>query len=213
MPIYLEKYASDRARGSNLYSAFLCKSFVAENAQLMPSTENDLTKRPGCSTCHETLEPLAAYFARIEQGNFVLLPTDRFPVEDAECRRNAKGVIPGKCNAFYDPAFVDEKRGLLRGAYASEAHADGGPVLAAKDIVASEDFATCAVSRVSSSFLGRALGPDDTPLEQALVATFKQSGYRMRPLVRALVRADAYRRANNLSSDEWRKQSGARGAP
>jgi hypothetical protein len=213
MPIYLEKYASDRARGSNLYSAFLCKSFVAENAQLMPSTENDLTKRPGCSTCHATLEPLAAYFARIEQGNFVLLPASTFPVENPDCKRNAKGAIPGRCNVFYDPAFATGASGTLRGAYASHAHADGEAALAAKDIVATEDFATCAVSRVSSSFLGRPIGADDAELERSLVSVFKANGFKMRPLVRAIVRAGAYRKANNLSSDEWRKTAKDGGAP
>ena len=42
----LEKYASARARGAVLYNAFLCKSFNAEQAQLAPSEEPNLMKRP-----------------------------------------------------------------------------------------------------------------------------------------------------------------------
>jgi len=212
MPIYLEKYASDRARGAAIYQAFLCKSFVADAAQLMPSTENDLTKRPGCSTCHATLEPLAAYFARIEQGNLVYLPPDKFPVKNPTCKKNDRGQIAGQCNTFYDPAFATATEGVLRGAYASPAHADGGAAMAARDVVATPEFAACAVQRVTASFLGRQPGPDDRALLAELGDVFVKSGYRMRALVRALVRADVYRRANNLRSDEWRKAAAALGA-
>src|SRR5262249_5463608 len=55
MPVFLAKYASRRARAAALYSTFLCKSFVADHAELPPSTEPNLMIRPGCSTCHATL--------------------------------------------------------------------------------------------------------------------------------------------------------------
>ena len=64
MPMFLEKFASARARGAAVYNAFLCKSFNAENAELTPSSEANLMKRPGCQACHATLEPLAASKAR-----------------------------------------------------------------------------------------------------------------------------------------------------
>lgn len=196
-PIFLEKYASPRARAAAIYQAFSCKSFVADNAQLMPSTEPDLTKRAGCKTCHSTLEPLAAYFARIPQGSSVFLPPATFPAVSPACKKDAKGNVPGRCNAFYDPAFADATHGTLRFAYASVEHADGGAAKAAADLVASTDFAACVVSRVAGSFLGRPLGPDDAALEKRLEATFVESGYRTRPLVRAILGADAYRHANN----------------
>jgi hypothetical protein len=31
-----------------------------------------------------------------------------------------------------------------------------------------------------------------------------KSGYRMKPLVRAIVKSDAYRKSNNLASGVWR---------
>jgi len=64
MPIFLLKYPTRRQRAHAIYSAFLCRDFVAETARLAPSDEPDLTRRPGCATCHRRLEPLAAYFAR-----------------------------------------------------------------------------------------------------------------------------------------------------
>ena len=91
MPMFLEKYASARARGAALYNAFLCKSFVADDkTQLTPSTEPNLMMRPGCSTCHATLEPLAAYFARVEPGSFVFLPAGELPRAHARPARRTR---------------------------------------------------------------------------------------------------------------------------
>jgi Protein of unknown function (DUF1585)/Protein of unknown function (DUF1553) len=197
MPIFLEKYASARARGAVLYNAFLCKSFLADKSQLTPSTEPNLMVRPGCQTCHATLEPLAAYFARVEPGNFVFLPEDQFPSTNAKCKKDKNGHLPGQCNALYDVAFADDKGAMLRSAYGSQKHADETPVGAGADIVKMPEFAQCAVQHVASSFFGRATTPDDEPLLESLTTDFVKSGYRMRELVKEIVRSDTYRRANN----------------
>ncbi|HEY1694480.1 MAG TPA: hypothetical protein VGG39_20060 [Polyangiaceae bacterium] len=204
MPMFLEKYASARARGAVLYNAFLCKSFVAEQQQLTPSTESNLMVRPGCKTCHATLEPLAAYFARVEPGNFVFLPQDRFPAHSTTCRLDRNGKLNGNCNALYDAAFSDAKGATLRSAYGSMEHADETPAGAGKDITAMPEFAQCAVQRVTSSFLGRQTTPDDYALLASLTDTFVRSGFHTRALVRALMRSDAYRSTNNLASTTWR---------
>ena len=205
MPMFLEKYASARARGAALYQDFLCKSFIAENQQLQASTEPNLMVRPGCKTCHATLEPLAAYFARIEPGSFVFLPQQQFPVHDPVCKLDKNGKLSGQCNPLYDAAFVDAKQGAtLRSAYGSPEHADETPVGAGRDITAMPEFAQCAVQRVASSFLGRPTTPDDDVLLQQLTTEFTKGGYRMKPLVRAILRSDAYRKSNNLSSTTWR---------
>jgi hypothetical protein len=208
MPIFLEKYASARARGAVLYNAFLCKSFLADKAQLTPSTEPNLTIRPGCSTCHATLEPLAAYFARVEPSSFVFLPEASFPAHNTTCKKNKNGALNGACNTLYDVAFADGEGAMLRSAYASPAHADEEPVGAARDITAMPEFARCAVDHVTSSFLGRATTPDDEDLLKALTAAFVQSGYRMHELVKDIVRSSTYRRANNWSSTAWRSETG-----
>jgi hypothetical protein len=211
-PAFLMKYASRRARGATLYTTFLCKPFVADKAKLAPSTEPDLRKRPGCASCHTTLEPLAAYFTRVVETDFTFLPESLFPADNDKCRADAKGKPPPFCGPFYDPAFTDAGRALLRGAYASLAHADSGPPGAAREITSSPDFASCAVERVAAAFLGRPLSPEDDDLEKALTAAFVQGGYRMKPLVRAVLRSDAYARSSVWSSSFLRSSGGGSGS-
>jgi hypothetical protein len=201
MPMFLEKYASARARGAALYNDFLCKSFNAEQAELTPSDEPDLTKRAGCRSCHATLEPLAAYFARIEPASFVYLPESLFPVKSAACKKDKAGKLNGACNALYDVSFYDDGGATLRSAHASPAHADAAATGAARDITRMPEFAQCAVQRVTASFLGRPTTPDDAALVSSLTSTFVQSGFRMSALVRAVVESDTYLRANDDASD------------
>lgn len=203
-PMFLEKYASARARGAVLYNAFLCKNFNAEKAQLTPSDNPNLMQRPGCQSCHATLEPLAAYFARVEPSSFVFLPPAQFPARNSACKKDKNGRLNGTCNPLYDVAFADGTGAMLRSAYGSMEHADEGPTGAAQDIVKSPDFASCAVEHVASSFLGRPTGPDDEPMLRSLTEDFVKNGYRMRGLVRELVQSSTYRKANNTSSNVWR---------
>lgn len=206
MPVFLEKYASRRARGAAVYSAFLCKSFVASNMMLTPSNDPNLMTRQGCATCHATLEPLAASFSRVAEGDFRWLPADAMPIENAKCKLDAFGKAAGFCRDHYDPAFSTKEVGLLRGAYASREHAEAGPAGLAAEIVKSPELASCVVERVASGFLGRAVGSEDAALLSALREVLVKDGYRMRPLVRALVKSKAYREANDLASDTWRAQ-------
>ena len=204
MPAFLTKFASRRARAAALYSTFLCKSFVAGNVMLTPSTEPNLMKRDGCSTCHATLEPLAAYFSRVVETDWTYLPASALPVDNSRCKKNPQGLLPGFCNAYYDPDFSDAANGVLRGAYASSEHVESGPVGAAAAITSAPEFASCAVERVTSSFLGRPLTADDEALEKQLLGVLTANGFRLRPVVRALVESPAYQHANNLSSTVWR---------
>ncbi|WP_438033430.1 DUF1585 domain-containing protein [Sorangium sp. So ce204] len=197
-PVFLTKYSSRRARAAALYSAFLCKSFTAEHAELPPSEEPDLMVRPGCSSCHATLEPLAAYFTRVEETTWTYLPAERFPIENPVCKLNAEGKTGQSCQRFYDPVFSSRERGVLRGAYASADHAERGPAGAAADLTRMPEFASCAALRVTESFLGRPLREEDEALLGALRERFVSRGYRMRPLVEAIVRSPAYARASNV---------------
>lgn len=199
-PMFLQKYATARARGAVLYNAFLCRSFVADDGDLPPSSEPNLMKRAGCQTCHATLEPLAAYFARVEPSSSVFLPAETFPSVNGQCKKDKKGKLNGPCNALYDVAFADERGATLRSAYGSIAHAEAAPVGAGQDLVKMPEFSQCAVQRVTSSFLGRPTTPDDAALLATLDKAFVASGYRMRALVREIVRSDAYRKANNGAS-------------
>jgi hypothetical protein len=187
MPIFLTKYGSRRARAHVVYSAFLCKDFVADTVKLEPSTEPDLTKRPGCATCHTKLEPMAAYFTRILESDWTYLPAARFPLA-----QQCKG---GGCTRLYDPAF-----NKLRGAYAAPSHAEVGPAGLANEIVSAPEFAPCVVSNVAQSLLGRPLAAEDDAWKTQLVKTFVDGGYRMRALVRAIVTSPRYRAGNDVAS-------------
>lgn len=156
-------------------------------------------KRPGCQTCHATLEPLAAYFARIEPSSTVFLPATNFPAVSAACRKDKSGKLNGNCNALYDVAFADDKGATLRSAYGSIAHADAAATGAGQDITKMPEFAECAVQRVASSFLGRPTNADDAPLLTALDKEFVASGFRMKTLVRGIIRSSEYRKANNMT--------------
>ena len=190
MPVFLTKYGSRRARAHAVYGAFLCKDFVADAVKLAPSDDPDLTKRPGCSSCHQTLEPMAAYFTRIAESDWTWLPASVFPMTQPLCEGPK---APAACKQIYDPAF-----GKLRGAYAAPAHADAGPAGLAQDIINAPDFAPCVVQNVAQSLLGRVLAPEDDPWKTQLVKVFVDGGYRMKALVRAILRSPRYRAGNDV---------------
>lgn len=207
MPIFLAKYGSRRARAHVLYNTFLCREFVSENAELKPDTNPDLRSRSGCADCHATLEPLASYFTRIVESDWTYLPPEHFPLRSETCKMGTDGKIKfSSCSKYYDPAFATEAGGQLRGGYGSEENAEAGPQALAEKLVATNEFATCAARNVATSFLGRPLSADDTALQEQLADELVLNGYSMRALVRALVRSDAYRKANNLGSTVWREE-------
>jgi len=189
MPVFLTKYGSRRARAHVLYNAFLCKDFVADSVKLSPSTDPDLMKRPGCSSCHQTLEPMAAYFTRVQESDWTWLPATVFPMTNPKC---ANGKGGGLCKQIYDPAFDK-----LRGAYGSPVHAEQGPSGLARDLVSAPEFAPCVVDNVAQSLLGRTLAPEDDAWKLQLVKVFVDGGYRMKALVRAIVKSPRYRMGND----------------
>ena len=182
MPIFLTKYGSRRARAHVLYNAFLCKDFVADTVKLAPSTEPDLTKRPGCSTCHQTLEPMASYFTRVQESDWtwLQLPADK-------CASKS-----GACKQVYDPAF-----GSLRGAYAAPSKAEAGPAGLGAELASAPELAPCVVQNVASSLLGRPLAPEDDAWKNQLTKIFVDGGYRMRALVKAILTSPRYRAGND----------------
>jgi hypothetical protein len=190
MPVFLTKYGSRRARAHVVASAFLCHEFVADTVRLSPSTEPDLTKRPGCSACHQTLEPMAAAFTRVSESDWTWLPATQLPMSLPRC---AGDKPPGQCKGYYDPAFA----GQLRGAYAAPSRAEAGPAGLAQEVVASPDFAPCVVQTVASGLLGRALDTDDAAWKAQLAKQFVDGGYRLRALVRAIVTSPRYRHGND----------------
>jgi hypothetical protein len=205
MPIFLTKYGSRRGRAHVLYQTFLCSEFVATAEELKPSNEPNLMVREGCSGCHVTLEPLASYFTRITESDWTYLPESNFPLKTDKCGAPGGGQAQKGCDNFYDPAFATDTQGTLRSSYGSQDNVKAGPAGLANYIVNSKQFAPCVVQNIATSFLGRVLNSDDAALMSELQDTFVGNDYRMKALVRALVRADAYRNANNLSYSAWHK--------
>ncbi|MFI5298949.1 MAG: DUF1549 domain-containing protein [Polyangiales bacterium] len=211
MPIFLTKFGSRRGRAHVLYQAFMCHDFQAGNVALTPSTEPNLMIRPGCSTCHATLEPLAAYFSRVVESDWTYLPSSNFPIDNTVCKASDPTKMSYACQVFYDPAFTSSTSATLRGAYASSDHAEGGPLAMGNYLAGTPDFPTCVANNVASSFLGRPLTSDDAAMETALATALTSSGWSMKALVHALVVADAYKSSNNLSSSAWRAAQAAGG--
>ncbi len=205
MPSFLVKYGSRRARAHVLYNAFMCREFAADNVALMPSTEPNLMRRPGCAACHTTLEPLSAYFTRVVENDWTWLPSSRFPVQNPMCTGTTAAMMNANCRGFYDPVFSTTSMGMLRSAYGSPENADAGPIGAGRAITRDPVFATCAAQNVAEAFLGRELGRDDAELHRSLTEAFTRGNFRMRSLVRAMVLSPAYRSANNLSPAAWRE--------
>jgi hypothetical protein len=203
-PIFLAKYGTRRARAHIVYQAFMCRQFVAENLELMPSEEPNLMVRPGCASCHAALEPMSAYFTRVTESGWTFLPASLFPAQNSACATR-NGALPGNCTAFYDRPFSTATTGMLRGAYGSPANADAGPIGLGRSIVASPEFAQCVARNVAESFLGRSMGTDDRPMLTSLATALQSGNYRARALMRAMLRSSAYRSANNLTSDAWRQ--------
>lgn len=198
LPIFLAKFASRRGRANAVYNTFLCREFIAENLDLKPSEEPNLMVRPGCSTCHAKLEPLAAYFTRVKENSFTFITA---PLDNELCKTPAPGnALDPSCKLYYDPSFSDATSGKLRGAYASADNADKGPRGLAESVVGTPDFPACAARRVFESMLGRStsLSSEDKLLAE-LNQTFIDGGFRMRPLVRAIVKSNAYRNANAVA--------------
>ncbi len=205
MPWFALKNATRRARAHVVYNAFLCRDFVAPSGLQLPiSREPNLMKREGCAACHQTLEPLSAYFSRVIESDWNWLDTKTYPVMNMSCKQNTAGNIPGGCTARYDNTFSTPTYGVLRGAYAATDAADAGPAGLGKYLTDKPEFATCTAQNIAASFLGRELRSEDNELLKQMVDAMVQGGYRIRPLVKVLLNSSAYRSANNLTSAVWR---------
>ena len=150
------------------------------------------------------MEPLSAYFTRIQESTWTYLPSGNFPVESMQCAAADPTRMTNACTNYYDPAFTTAQASKLRGSYSSEANADAGPSAMAAYLTSTSQFETCVAQNVAASFLGRTLTPDDAVLQQQLADVFAQGGFKMKALVKALVKSDAYKAANNLTSTALR---------
>ena len=192
MPIFLTKYGSRRARAHVVYNAFLCKDFVADSVKLAPSTEPDLTKRPGCSACHQTLEPMAAYFTRVAESDWTYLPPTTFPMSQPRCAKADRSCRACASASTTRRSAMQAAR-RVRGAGARRS----GPAGLAQEIVGAPEFAPCVVENVAQSLLGRALAPEDEAWKTQLDEGVRRRRLPDAALVRAIVTSPRYRAGND----------------
>lgn len=217
-PAWLLKFATNRARANRFYNAFLCSVFQAPPGGLPSSTEPcaqepNLARRCGCDSCHQTLEPMAAYWGRFaERGTHELL-TPEFPTDDPTCiAPSGSNVNTQRCQTFYVtrariPAEQPWVGKLKAYAYADDfnGNIDDGPLTLARNAVNTGDFARCTVTKEFERLVGRPFNSqlaDERALQDRLTTEFIASNHDLRRLLRRI-----------LESRQYRSNDSAGGAP
>lgn len=209
LPAYLLRFQTNRARAHRFHNAFLCQPFNPPpgGLKLDASDEPNIMRRNGCSYCHQTLEPAAAYWGRFAEQGSTWLDPRKYPVENEACVSRAwqdQPLLRSACMRVY--VSEREPRGVLR---AFEFSRDGspeamqlarnseeGPRGFALKAIDDGRFASCTVGKWWSHLLRREPTVDEreTVLPQ-LAADFAASGYSLKSLVKAIVTHPSYRKA------------------
>ncbi len=206
-PGYLLKFQSNRGRAHRFYNAFECSAFIPSGALPSPteacSKHEDLTQRCGCNACHVKLEPMAAGWGRFAEYGATPLSEARYPkTYDTICTNFTDMDQLLRCVRFYQTEAVGDElpfKGLLR-PYVflppqQVARLEVGPRAVVQDAIDSGALANCTTRRMWSYFMRRDPRPDEElTIIQPLAADFKANGYRLKPLVRAIVTHPAYGR-------------------
>ncbi len=212
-PAFLLRFPTQRARVSEFYEAFLCKTFVpAPNARLPAADdscnrENNLAKRCGCNYCHATIEPTGAHWGRYGERAATYLDAAAYPRLDPRCRDcalNGDANCGGECANYVMQAYDGdgaESLGMLKTYLyrtpSEEANIEGGPRLLVERMAQTGDLERCAVRRVWSEFLGRPMSQqEDQMYLDSLVQGFIQDNRRMKSLIERVLSTDAYQRVD-----------------
>ena len=163
MPMFLEKYASARARGAALYNAFLCKSFSPTTTQLTPS---DRTEPDGAAGL---LAPATRRSSRSRRTSRASSPELRVPAAGAvsrahtpTCKKDKNGTAERaratRSTTSRSPTTRRDAAERVRLARARRRDAGRGRRRTSPQM---PEFAAVRGARVTSSFLGRPTTPDD----------------------------------------------------
>ena len=207
--LYLLRFQTDRARANRFWEAFMCTPFIADAASLPSpndacSNEPNLRKRCGCNTCHATLEPSAAYWARFSNAGTLYLDPLLFPKYRASCATCMEnGNCDFTCQRYYvtEAGHPDEEPylGMLsafmfRGEEESS-HVEAGPAGLVSEQLASGVLQRCTTERVFERLHGRDMTPEERQeLLPDIVAQFEASGWDFKELLKAWVTSPSYRR-------------------
>ncbi|HVV83620.1 MAG TPA: hypothetical protein VHE35_11155 [Kofleriaceae bacterium] len=210
-PGFMLRLATNRARVNRFYTAFRCEPFQPPAGGLPPDVggvpEPNLRIRPGCSSCHATIELAAAYWGRWRTsstyGYFdpAVLDLDQPLRECQTCTTN--------CSAFCNQYFVTEQtstnadelatwRGFHRARiYLSEDEAQRmavGPAGLVDEPAERDVVATCTVRTLAEHLFNRPLTDDEVlGWLPDMTAKFAASNHRFADLERDILESPTYR--------------------
>lgn len=211
-PTYLLRFQTNRSRANRFRIDFECEFFVPP-AQLAPQSGcsesgTELTKRCYCQSCHQTLEPLAAFWGQFaEAGTSMMTDLTVFPRKANNC----VGSGSTYCNRFYITAADGDNPGsLIPYQYADPASSDPyrkaigeniavGPRVLVNQIINDGTFARCTVKKLWSFLMKRdmhVLGAEaeEAALLEQLADGFKTNNYNLPWLIEQVVSQPQYRR-------------------
>ncbi len=215
LPAYTMRFPTNRARANRFRTVFTGQYFQSPDLadyENCDAGSDDLVKRCICRKCHQTLEPLAAYFGQVAKSGSALLSNFAQDYKNTTaCKGGNAGPASGNfCNRFYErvPSEIDPDYILWRLrplAYADSEHPyvqknfDAGPRGIADWAIDSGLFARATVKNLFSFLYHREMRLDPTalPSEVALLeelsAEFaKHDNFKL--LAKRLVMLPQYRR-------------------
>jgi hypothetical protein len=212
-PAWLYRFPTQRARVSQFWSAFLCKHFTVPVGSVIPqpedscNRENNLAKRCGCTSCHATIEPVAAHWGRFGERNATFLNPESFPKQSTKCRDCAlAGNVgcDGECSDYVMQALDGDgaqSLGLLRTYLyrtpAEEANILEGPHGLVQRIQQTGEFEQCATKNMWENFVGRQMSAEEEKLQMGTLSQgFVSDNYNLKKLILKIVMSDAYWRVD-----------------
>jgi hypothetical protein len=199
-PILFTRHATtisnaNRGRANEISKAFLCYDFTSREVELNASINladpkavaTAVQNTPACASCHQTLDPLAAFF--VQYGPiYVPAGTTSYPLMPyaAESNPEPPWVNPGGMTHHAPAYFGIAATGL----------ANLGQLIAHDD-----RFSLCAAKRFYAYFTQTRL--EDVPLDVAAgyQKVLVDSGMNAKALARAIVLSDAFRTSYALNDD------------
>jgi len=208
------RFASNRSRVNQFYTAFRCEPFLPSADGLPAETEEipnpNLRERAGCDACHATIEVAAAHWGRWRtNGHYGYIAQQDVDYDTPRAQCLGCDGVTKNCNAFCNRYFVTQQNAahpdeidqwegypLAREwLSAQEAEMIGyGPAELVATDADRDKIATCTVRTLAERLFGRELTDTEslTWLPQ-ITAEFAASGHNFTDLVRTLIASETYR--------------------
>jgi hypothetical protein len=180
----------NRGRANAISRALLCYDFLSREIPIDsginladPDAVSDaVRKNPACMSCHQTLDPLAAYFAPY-YPTYVPSDVKEYPFE------------------AYQPAFREAFRAADPGYFGTASSSKGGLRELGAQIADDPRFSLCAAKRFYSYLAQVDLDAVPPDLADELQAVLVDSQMNAKALAKAVVLSDAFRASHALVDD------------